>query len=99
MDESKLSYDRSRQRLVYATSIRGKKLLPKDIGLALSRLARSGEWKGQPIGSVAVKFRDTVAADHNAGPLKFLGLESECDGDVVTSEDKFTVRKDFGLED
>ena len=99
MDESKLSYDESRKRLVYRATVRGKKVLPKDIGIALSRLARSGRWKGQPIESVAVHFEDMVAAKHNAGPLKFLGLESEHSGGVVTSEDRFTARKDFGLED
>lgn len=99
MDESKLTYDPVRRRLVYVAAIRGKNLLPKDIGLSLSRLARSGSWKEESIESVAVQFSDLIAAKHNAGPLKFLGLESQHDGVVVGSEDRFTVRKDFGLED
>lgn len=98
LDPKRLSYDERKRRLTYEAGIGGKRLLPKAIGLALSRLGRSGEYEGRPLDSVAVRFEDQAAATHNSGPLKFLGLTPEHPGGAVESADRFTVREDWGIE-
>lgn len=98
MVEARLKYDAATKRLIYDSGIRGKTVLPKAVGRSLNRLARKGKWNGHEISAVAVHFEDKTAAEHNSGPLKFLGLEAQHSGGVVGSSDKFSVRTDFGIE-
>ncbi len=98
MLESRLKYDAATKRLVYDSGVRGKKALPKGVGRSLNKLARKGKWNGHEVSSVAVHFEDKNAAEHNSGPLKFLGLEAQYAGGVVTSSDQFSARTDFGIE-
>ncbi len=98
IDPSRVTYDESTQRLTYNSGVKGKKLLPKLLGLALSRLARAGQYENKPLRSVAVFFADRKAASFNATPLKFLGLEAVHSGGKEESAAKFSTRVDFGLE-
>ena len=98
LDKNKLTYDASTMKLVYDCGLKGTVLLPKEHGLELNRLAREGYYDGQPLQGVAVRFGDREAAEHNAGPLKFLGLASEHDEGVSHSGVHFAVRDDFGIE-
>ncbi|MCA9565097.1 MAG: hypothetical protein KC561_16480 [Myxococcales bacterium] len=98
MDKSKLTYDKKKRRLTYRAFLNGKQLLPKDTGSELGRIAREGEFNGQPVEAVAVRFDDVAAARYNADALKFLNLESESgEGKVVQSTAKFRTVKDFGI--
>ena len=98
IDPSRVTYDAKTQRLTYNSDVKGKKLLPKLLGLALSRLARSGEYEKKPLKSVAVFFADRKAAVFNSTPLKFLGLQAVHSGGKEKSGAKFSTRVDFGLE-
>ncbi len=98
MNERHLRYDRANRKLTYRSTLEGKSLFPKSDGLKLSRIARSGAYKEQPVERVSVHFEDPVTAAHNATPLAFLGLESEHPGGRSPSGARFTVRDDFGLD-
>lgn len=98
MDKNKIEYDKKRRHVTYRCDVRGKTLLDKSIGLAFSRLVRSGRFDDQPVETGSVHFADEAAAQHNAGPLKFLGLVAEHRGGTAESSDRFVVRRDFGLE-
>ncbi len=98
MLESRLKYEAVSKRLIYDSGVRGKTALAKGIGRSLNRLARKGRWNGHDVAVVAVHFEDKAAAEHNSGPLKFLGLEAQFAGGVVASTDQFSVRTDFGIK-
>lgn len=97
VDAGRLEYEAGAARLVYRAEERGKSLLSAAVGRALGAIARSGEHDGRPVREVVVRFGDRDAAEHNATPLKFLGVGAAWSGGRVESEARFETGDDFGI--
>jgi hypothetical protein len=97
VDPKRLEYEGGAERLVYRAEERGKSLLSAAIGRALGAIARAGAHEGRRVREVIVRFGDRDAAEHNATPLKFLGVGSAWSGGRVESEARFETGDDFGI--
>jgi hypothetical protein len=98
IDDDKLRYDSATQTLRFLADATGDEMFPVEIGKALSKRLRSGNFEGKPLNRVVVEFSDHETAELNADPLAFLGLESEGPDGLVESDASFASRSDIGMD-
>ena len=98
IDDDKLRYDGATRTLHYSADVTGDELFSVELGKALSKRLRSGDFEGEPLQRVVVEFSDQETAELNADPLAFLGLSSKGPDGSVESDASFESRSDIGMK-
>lgn len=98
MDSKRIHYHADTATLQYHAPLAGTSLLDASLAKELGKIARKGAFEGKPVQRVEVRFDDDVAAQHNADPLGFVGVESVGPAGVRAAPASFGVREDFGMD-
>ena len=98
MDRNRLQYDAASATLRYAAPVEGTELIDVGVAKALGKIGREGQYEGNEVRAVEVRFADDAAAEHNADRLGFLGVASAGPSGRRVQSASFSAREDFGVK-